>query len=75
MGNDLKNLIKNCSICTMKSNTLLKKEPSLQIISNYPKQRYVGDLTDIPYQFRVNNDYKFIFTIVDHFRKWLTAFY
>ena len=75
MGNDLKNLIKNCPICTMKSNTLLKKEPSLQIISNYPKQRYVGDLTDIPYQFRVNNDYKFIFTIVDHFRKWLTAFY
>ena len=25
MGNDIKNLIKNCAICAMKNNTILKK--------------------------------------------------
>jgi len=53
----------------MKSNIKLKNEPCTQIISNYPKQRYAGDLTDFPYQFRVNNHYKFIFTIINHFSK------
>ena len=29
---------------------------------------------DIPYQFRVNNDYKYMFTIVDHFSKLADSF-
>jgi len=58
----------------MKSNIKLKNESCSQIISNYPKQRNVRDLTDLPYQFRVNNHYKFIFTIVDHFSKMADSY-
>ena len=52
----------------MKNTKLVKREPSTQIISNYPKQRYVGDLTDIPYD-RKNSVYKYIFKVIDHFSK------
>ena len=33
----------------MKTNIKLKTEPCTQIVSNHPKQRYVGGLTDLPY--------------------------
>ena len=32
------------------------------------------DLTDLPYQFKVNNNFKFIFTIVDHFSKMADSY-
>ena len=53
----------------MRNTKLMKREPSAQIISNYPKQLYSGYQTDIPYEFRTNNDYKYIFTVIDHFSK------
>ena len=39
------------------------------IIFNNPKYRYVGDLTEIPYELRINSNYIYIFTIIDHFSK------
>ena len=72
--NDINNIINNCSLCKMKGNIKLKNEPTKQILCNYPRQRYVGDLTDLPYQFRKNNKFKYIFTIIDHFSKMAESF-
>ena len=37
----------------------MKREPCKQIIGKFPKQRYVGDLTEIPFDLRKNNIIKF----------------
>ena len=58
----------------MKNSKLIKREPSVQIITNYPKQRYVGDLADIPFEFRKNNNYKYTFTTIDHLNKLADSF-
>ena len=73
-NNDIKNIITNCPICSMKDAKLLKNEPSKQIIAKFLKQRYVGDLTNLPYQFRLNNEYKYIFTIINHFSRMADSF-
>ena len=39
---------KNCESCAEKNKTKYKKEPAKQIITFYPKQRYIMDLTELP---------------------------
>ena len=62
--------IKNCSSCSGKNKNKSKSEPSKQIITYYPKQRYVMDLTEIPIELKYNNDYLYLFNIIDHFSKF-----
>jgi hypothetical protein len=63
-------IVKNCTSCSGKNKTKLKREPSKQIITFYPKQRYIMDLTEIPIDLKSNNDFNYIFNIVDHFSKF-----
>ena len=46
-----------------------KRKESKLIIFNKPKCRYVGDLTEIPFELRLNTKYIYIFTIIDRFSK------
>ena len=39
---------KNSNICVEKNKNNLKREPCTQIITYYPKQRFVMDLTELP---------------------------
>jgi len=62
--------IKNCVTCTQKFSSNLKKRPCQQIISFYPKQRYLMDLTELPMTLKSNNKYVYLFNIIDHFSKY-----
>ena len=82
---DIKLIIRKCSICKLKKNELItiKKEKFNLIIFQRPKERYIGDLSVIPYEFLknkenkyfdINSKYKYIFTIIDHFSKFSDSF-
>ena len=74
---DTENIVKNCSICNMKNiyNNKVKSEITNKIIIfNRPKYRYVGDITTIPNELKKNNNYQYIFVIIDHFSKYLGAY-
>ena len=67
----IKYIIQNCISCSEKNKkSLLKREPAKQILTFYPKQRYIMDITDIPNELKLNNNYKYIFNIIDHFSKY-----
>ena len=48
----------------------LKRESSKQILTFYPKQRYIMDLTELPIELKINNKYNYLFNIIDHFSKF-----
>ena len=45
--------------CSKKNKAVLKREPSRQIVTFYPKQRFVMDVTELPDEF--NNKKIYIF--------------
>ena len=55
-------------------NIKYKREKSKIILFNKPKIRYIGDLRDIPNKLKVNSKYNYIFTIIDHFSKFLNSY-
>ena len=60
-------ILKNCATCLEKTRRVkLKREPSKQILTFYPRQRYVMDLSEL------HNRY--LFCIIDHFSKFGMAF-
>ena len=82
---DLNKVINNCSICKIKNKPidLTKKEKYKLIVFNEPKQRYLADLAVIPKElvnnlenknYDINNKYKYILTIVDHFSKYAESY-
>ena len=67
----LNNIINNCISCNEKKGIPFKRGPPKQIITYYPKQRYVMDLTDIPKDIQKGNKEKlYLFNIIDHFYKY-----
>ena len=67
-------ILKNCITCIGKaSRTKLKREPTKQIITYYPKQRYVMDITEVPDEL-ISDTRKYLFCIIDHFSKYGMAF-
>ena len=49
------------------------REPSGQIITSYPRERFIIDLTCLPDEFidkEKNKGYKYLFNLVDHFSKF-----
>ena len=54
---DIIKILKKCPICNIKHNNikLSKKEKFKLIIFKKPKERYIADLTTIPYEFNNNN--------------------
>ena len=48
----------------------LKRESSKQILTFYPKQRYIMDSTELPIELKINNKYNYLFNIIDHFSKF-----
>ena len=56
-----------------KNKKTFNREPSGQIITNYPKQRFAIDLTVLPEEFidvGSNKGLKYLFNIIDHFSKF-----
>ena len=63
-------IVKTCKSCAEKNKTKYVREPSKQIITYYPKQRYIMDLTEIPIELKSNNNFNYLFNIIDHFSKF-----
>ena len=63
-------IVKNCESCAEKNKTKYKREPAKQIITFYPKQRYIMDLTELPKELKTNNNYIYLLDIIDHFSKY-----
>ena len=53
-------------LCT-KNKNFARKQPTKPIIFDAPKDRYILDLSDIPYFIDINNQKQYIFNIVEHF--------
>ena len=63
-------IIKNCAPWSVKNKEILKREPSKQIITYYPRERYVMDLTELPLELKRNTNYNYLFNIIEHFSKF-----
>ena len=67
--NDIKYIIANCPSCNQKNFKFYKREKCKTIIFNFPKDRYIMDLTDLPYYIDMVDKYKYICNIINHFSK------
>ena len=61
--------VKNCELCAKKNKAIFKREPCGQIVTSYPKQRYIMDITELPEEFNDKNKL-YLFNIIDHFSKF-----
>ena len=61
-------VVKNCISCAGKNKNKLKREPPKQILTFCPRQRYIMDLTELPIELKDNNNYTYLFNIIDHFQ-------
>ena len=66
--------VKNCLSCSGKNKNKIKREPPKQIITYFPRQRYIMDLTELPIELKENTNYKYLFNIIDHFSKFGISF-
>ena len=62
-------IVKTYSICLQKNKNTLVRQPSGQIITFYPLQRLVMDLTDLPEELSDTNNNLYLYNIIDHFSK------
>lgn len=67
--NDIKYIISKFRICTVKNKNLAKIECFKPIIFNSPRDRYILDLSQIPYFIDVNTNKKNFFNIIKLFSK------
>ena len=67
--NDIKYIIFNCPVCCEKNINFYKRESCKTIIFDYPKDRYVLDLTDLPFYIDIQDENKYLLNIIDHFSK------
>ena len=44
--------VKQCSSCAQKNKTKYKRKPAKQIITYFPKQRYIMDITELPVELK-----------------------
>ena len=61
-------VVKNCRSCAGKKKNKLKREPPKQIIAYFPRQRYTMDITELPIELKRNNNYIYLFNIIDPYR-------
>ena len=67
---DCKIIIKSCNICAQKKRKFLKKESCQQIIFKKPFDRFIADITELPYELIKDTEYKYQLNIIDHFSKY-----
>ena len=67
--NDIKYIISNSPTCYQKNANFYKRESSKTIIFDYPRDRYVLDITDLPFYIDIQDEYKYLLNIIEHFSK------
>ena len=69
-----KTIIKYCSTCSQKNIKLLKREPTQQIIFKKPLERFLADITEIPYEIYGESQYRYLLNIIEHFSKFCVGY-
>ena len=64
------NLINNCAQCNLKNNNKHKRINNKAIILNYPKKRYIADITYLNSIFGDDYEFPYLLVIQDHFSKF-----
>ena len=67
--NDIKYVISKCPSCYQKNANFYKRESCKTIVFDYPRDRYVLDLTDLPFNIDLQDKFKYLLNIIDHFSK------
>ena len=67
--NDIKYIITKCPTCYQKNANFYTREPSKTIVFDYPRDRYVLDLTELPFNLDIKDEYKYLLNIIEHFSK------
>ena len=62
-----KKILKYCNTCSQKNTKLYKKEPTQQIIFKKLQERFLADITEIPYEIYGESQYRYLLNIIDHF--------
>ena len=65
---------KNCNVWVQKNKNNIKRESCTQIITYYPKQRFVIDITELPEELNETKKKNYLFNIIDHFTKFGISF-
>ena len=68
-ANDIKYVISKSIICSQQNKNFAKKVKAKTIIFDYPKDRYVLDITDLPFYIDIIDEFKCLLNIIDHFSK------
>lgn len=53
-----------------KKRDYFKREPIKQIIFKKPLERFLADLTELPYEIAEGTEFKYQLNIIDHFSKY-----
>lgn len=69
-------VVKECSKYILKSNVDIKhkREKTKVIIFKCPKTKFIGDLTEIPNELKINSKYLYQVIIIDHFSKFVNSY-
>ena len=67
-------IIKSCAVCLEKASRIkLKKESVKQILTSFPKERYVMDLSELPLEL-CREKKLYLFCMIDHFSEYGMAY-
>lgn len=53
-----------------KKKKFYKHEPTKQLILTHPNERFLSDITELPFELTTDNNYKYLLNIIDHFSKY-----
>jgi len=68
------NTINDCTTCYQANNNNQKREKSSNIILDYPKKRYIADITYLRDIFEDNLEYPYLLVIQEHSSKFCMAY-
>ena len=68
---DIVYYIKNCIVCQCKNRSVIKRTYIKQILFERPRQLFIIDLTEFPFNISKNTKYKCFLLIIDHYSKYL----
>ena len=70
MNQEIQNIIKTCTICNQANKYKSLKKKTKIIIDKGPHFRYAADIWYLCDEIKIENGYKYVLDIIDHFSKW-----
>lgn len=58
----------------IKKKKFYKREPSKKLIFTHSNERFLSDITELPFELTTDNNYKYLLNIIDHFSKYVWSY-